>query len=88
MSKLGQHQSLSKAARRRVQALEDSPLVTGIKIGRTDNCRHKFAPGTLKLQRAVDAGLKVNCYGDNGVTTIYVYCDKHHVPEVSALLDH
>lgn len=87
MSKRGKHTSTCPKSGRRLKALERDPRVTGIKHGPIDNARTKYGAGHLKFQRYIDAGMKVNCFMDGAVLTVYVYCDERHKSEVRALLD-
>lgn len=87
MSKRGKHKSVCPAADRALRRLEASDLVSKVILGASHNCRHKYSPGHLKLQRTENAGLKVNCYGGNGVTTMYVYCNPADREQVKQLLD-
>jgi hypothetical protein len=86
MSKRGRHTSLCSSSDRTIKRLESSPFITKIILGKSENCRHKYSPGTLKIQREENAGFKVNCYGGNGVTTIYIYCDEIHKDTVINLI--
>ena len=61
--------------------------VTGTKYGTAINCRTHYAPGHVKFQRFVDAGMKVNCYTGNGVVEIYLYCAQEDKLYVKGLLD-
>jgi len=87
MSKRGRHTSACPKANRRLRRLESDDRVTGVKLGATNNARTKYSPGHLKFQRFVDAGIKVNCYTENGVIDVFVYCDEEHREYVRNLLD-
>lgn len=87
MSKRGKHTSACPKSKRRLDKLERDNRVTGIKHGASQSARTKYGAGHLKFQRYVDAGMKVNCYMDGAVLTVYVYCDEVHKEEVRALLD-
>jgi hypothetical protein len=86
-TKRGKHTSTCPKSGRRLSKLERDDRVTGIKHGAIDNARTKYGAGHLRFQRYVDAGMKVNCYMDGAVLTVYVYCDDRHKLEVRALLD-
>jgi len=86
-TKRGKHTSTCSKSGRRILKLERDNRVTGIKHGAIDNARTKYGAGHLRFQRYVDAGMKVNCYMDGAVLTLYVYCDAVHRTEVRALLD-
>lgn len=86
-TKRGRHTSSCPKSNRRVKKLEKDDRVTGTKFGSTENCRTQYTPGHLKFQRYVDAGMKVNCFTENGIITLYVYCDQEYKEEVRSLLD-
>lgn len=73
MSKRGQHQSLCHAADRSVRWLEMFECVEKVILGRSESCRHKYAPGTIRLTTEVEAGFKIKIYGGTGVTDGYLY---------------
>ena len=73
--KRGRHTSLSKGLKVSAAWLEAQPGVRKIVLGLSDACRHKRTPGSLKVQRATDAGLHLNGYSGNGVVRMFVVCD-------------
>ena len=87
MSKRGKHTSACPKAERRLRKLERDHRVTGLKHGASQSARTKYGAGHLKFQRYVDAGMKINCFMDGAVLTVFVYCDPVHKEEVRALLD-
>ena len=86
-TKRGKHTSTCSKTRRRLLKLEKDNRITGIKHGAIDNARTKYGAGHLRFQRYVDAGMKINCYMDGAVLTVYLYCDAVHKEAVRALLD-
>ena len=66
--------------------MEESPIVKKIILGASANARHKYPPGTLKIQREEPNGFKVNGYSGNGVTVVYVYCDENDKNAVKELI--
>jgi len=86
-TKRGKHTSTCPKSGRRLRRLERDPRVTGVKHGAIDNARTKYGAGHLRFQRFVDAGMKVNCYMDGAVLTVYVYCEDEDKLGVRALLD-
>lgn len=86
-TKRGKHTSTCSKSGRRIRKLERDDRITGIKHGAIDSARTKYGAGHLRFQRYVDAGLKVNCYMDGAVMTLYVYCDAVHRKAVRELLD-
>ena len=87
MTKRGKHTSACPKSRRRLDKLEKDPRVTGIKHGASQSARTKYGAGHLKFQRYVDAGMKVNCYMDGAVLTVFVYCTHEDKEGVRGLLD-
>lgn len=87
MKKRGRHTSACPKSERRLRRLEKDDRVTGLKHGAIDNARTKYGAGHLKFQYFVPAGMKINCYMDGAVLTVFVYCDEVHKKEVRALLD-
>lgn len=85
--KRGKHTSTCPKSGRRIMKLERDKRITGIKHGAIDSARTKYGAGHLRFQRFVPAGIKVNCYMDGAVLTLYVYCDDRHKLEVKGLLD-
>lgn len=74
--KSGRHQSVCPTCKRVLSWLRRHDAVKKIVLGASNNCRHKFAPGTVRVQYEIDAGFKINVYGSNGITTGYLYCDQ------------
>ena len=73
--KRGQHKSLDKELNLSVKWLESFECVTKVVLGLTENCRHKFPPGHLKIQMNKDGGMKLKGYSGNGVVDIFVKVD-------------
>ena len=76
--KRGAHTSLDAAGNKSAKWLEAFECVDKIILGRSESCRHKYAPGTIRLTGEVDAGFKIKIYGGNGVTDGYLYVNKEH----------
>ncbi len=72
MALQGRHKTLDKHVKRSVAWLEDIPYVTKVVLGFSENCRHRYAPGSLKYKRNVRGGFKMNAYSGKGVTDIFV----------------
>lgn len=64
----------------RLEAIDE---VTRVVIGISTCCRHAFAPGMAKVQAANEAGIRLNVYGGNGITSVFVVCS-----DQDAVLDH
>lgn len=86
MTKRGKHKSVEASLDRRLRRLASNPLIKKIILGASDNARHKFSPGTLRIQREEPNGFKVNGYSGRGVTEMYVYCDEIHKQQVRDLI--
>ena len=86
-TKRGKHTSTCPKSARRLARLEKDSRITGIKHGATNNARTQYGAGHLKFQYYVDAGLKINCFMDGAVLTVYVYCGKNDREDVRKLLD-
>ena len=85
-SKRGRHKSVDAALDRRLRRLEGNPLIKKVILGATENARHAFTPGTLRVQYETPNGFKVNGYSGNGVVTIHVYCTESDKEEIRNLL--
>ncbi len=72
MPKMGRHKSVDRNLRQSISWLKSLDGVSKVVLNRTDNCRHKFTPGHLRIQRIDDAGLHINAYGGNGVVVAFV----------------
>jgi hypothetical protein len=72
MSKKAKHLSVCKHAKRLIDRLESIEEVTKVVIGLSVCCRHAFSPGMAKLQASSDAGFRLNVYGGNGITSVFV----------------
>jgi hypothetical protein len=86
-NKKGKHQSTCPKSGRRLAKLEKDNRVTGIKHGASNSARTQYSAGHLKFQYFVEAGMKVNCFMDGAVLTVYVYCAQGDREEVRGLLD-
>ena len=73
--KRGRHQSLSKNLKTSVGWLENQTGVRKVVLGLSEACRHKHAPGTLRVRRPDDGGLHLNGYSGNGVVKMFLVCD-------------
>ena len=67
--------------------LDNSKLVKKIVLGRSENARHAFPPGKIKIQHATEAGLKLKAYTGNGVMDVFVVFDKEHSAAVLELIE-
>ena len=85
--KSGRHTSVCQACKRTLKRLKSLSIVKKIVLGASNNCRHKFAPGSIRIQQETDAGFKINLYGSNGITTGYLYCDQGDKAKVKELAE-
>lgn len=85
-SKRGRHKSADHALDRSLRWLESLEIVKKVILGITENTRHKFTPGHLKIQMTVQGGLKFKGYSGNGVVDIFVRIEPEHVARLSELI--
>ena len=78
--------SLGKILNKQVAWLESFAEVKKVVLGRTENCRHSFKSGFLKVQLDVDGGFTVKAFSGNGVVDIFVRCDINDREYLKALL--
>jgi hypothetical protein len=79
----GKHKSLDPKLSRERDWLQSFNEVSTVIVGRSESCRHRYSPGTLKIQSETNNGFKMNGYSGNGVTVIYCYV--HHPDHKSAV---
>lgn len=87
MSKLGKHKTVRTELKQSIAWLESLPEVNRVILGLTDNCRHKYAPGTLRIRRPVAGGFLVNGYHGNGVTGVCVIVEDGKCDDVQAMIE-
>lgn len=76
--KRGRHKSLCKDGQKAAKWVEAFECVNKLVLGRSEACRHKYAPGTLRITAKVSAGFKIKIYGGTGVTDGFVYVKPEH----------
>ncbi len=86
MRKRGRHTSLDKSLKPEIAWLESHVAVERLIIGRSEACRHSFPPGHIKVQGAVDGGIRVNAYSGIGVTQIFIKVSDENRPGLLELL--
>lgn len=52
--------------------LESQPSVLKLILGRSESCRHKYKPGTIRVTTEAPGGFKIKVYGGVGVIDGYV----------------
>jgi hypothetical protein len=67
--------SLGKILNKQVAWLEGFEAVKKVVLGRTENCRHAFKSGHLKVQHDCDGGFIIKAFSGNGVVDIFIRCD-------------
>jgi hypothetical protein len=75
MGKKAKHSSVCKHAKQLIGRLEAIDEVTKVVIGLSSCCRHAFSPGMAKVQALTEAGFRLNVYGGNGITSVFVVVD-------------
>lgn len=68
----GRHKSLDKDAKKSIRWLESQPMVKKVILGISEACRHKYAPGDLRIKSIQEGGLYLNSYSGIGVTNVFV----------------
>ena len=68
----GRHKTVLKELKQSVSWLEAQGAVQRVILGRTENCRHAYTPGHLRVKSEVLGGLKVVGYGGEGVQDYFV----------------
>lgn len=87
-SKKGKHQTVAKEVKQSIAWLEGLPEVKRCILGLSEPCRHKYAPGTLRVRKEVLGGLSVNAYGGNGITDVYLHISPpESIPDVSRAIE-
>ena len=66
---------MPKELGRSIRRLLHQPGVYKTVLGPYHNCRHRYAPGSLKFQMDIPRGIKVNGYFGDGVRDLFVYID-------------
>lgn len=72
MRKNGKHKTLAKELKQTVAWLESFDEIKKIILGISEACRHRYTPGTIRVQSEVLGGLVLNGYSGNGITKIYI----------------
>lgn len=71
--KMVRHQTLHKKIKPNVNKLRAHHLIKKIIIGPYENCRHKYSPGKIKIQKTTTNGFKLNGYDGSGVYCLFLY---------------
>ena len=83
-SKRGRHKSAGNELDRSIRWLESLSEVKKVILGFSESCRHKYAPGHLKIRSDVDGGFKVNGYSGNGVVDLFVRVETENIEALKA----
>ncbi len=84
----GKHQTLDHSVKRQCEWIKTLAHVTGVIVGRSEACRHKYAPGVILVKQVVPAGLRCTAYAGFGITDIYVYISPaEKIEEVKGLIE-
>jgi hypothetical protein len=87
MSKRGRHRSADPELERSLRWLESLTIVKKVILGLTENSRHKFPPGFLKIQMPVAGGIKLKGFSGNGVVDLFVRVEPEHLGELTAVIE-
>jgi hypothetical protein len=71
-NKRGKHQKANSDIALAIRWLESINEVKRVIISGSESCRHKYAPGTLKVRHKTLGGLMISGYGGQGITNIYL----------------
>ena len=86
MGKKGRHKSLGKILNKQISWLEGFDEVKKVVLGRTENCRHSFQTGYLKVQQDCDGGFYLKAFSGNGVVDIFIRCDEQNREKLKDLI--
>jgi hypothetical protein len=75
VSKKGKHKTVRTELKQSVVWLESLTEVRRVILCLTENCRHKYSPGTLRYRRDSPGGALLNGYHGNGITDIFIHID-------------
>ncbi len=78
--------SLGKILNKQIAWLESFDVVKKVILGRTENCRHSFRSGYLKVQHDLDGGFIIKAFSGNGVVDIFVRCEEQHREYIKDLI--
>ena len=86
MSKRGHHRTTDKVLERSLLWLEGLSIVSRVVIHRVENCRHKFAPGYMRVRRVETGGVMMSGYMGRGIADIFVHLSLLDLEEFNFLL--
>ena len=69
------HQTVGKDLKRVIEKIRNHSSVKKVVIGRYENCRHHYSPGSVKIQSDIENGFKMFGYDGSGQQEFYVYVD-------------
>lgn len=70
---MSKHQTIHKELKHNFNKLKKHPDVKNVGLGRYDNCRHKYAPGTIRYQMDTTSGFKAKGYDGSGTIDLFIY---------------
>ena len=74
--KFAKHKSIGKELKPSLRWLSSIADIKKIVLGRCESCRHRYAPGTLRVQNEKKGGINLKAYGGNGIIDIFVVTNK------------
>ncbi len=72
MSKQGKHKTVAKDLKQSIKWLESFYENEKVIIGLSESCKHRYAPGHIKVKSEIAGGITLNGYTGKGVTNIYI----------------
>jgi len=85
--KRGHHRTTDKVLERSLLWLEGLSIVSKVVIHRVENCRHKYAPGRLRVRRVSVGGLMISGYMGRGIADIFVHMSLSDLDSFNKLME-
>ncbi len=78
-SKRTKHTSACNDLDRSLRWIEGLPIVNKIILGFTENCRHRYTPGHVRVQMDCRGGVKAIGYSGNGIINFFIRVEPDHL---------
>jgi hypothetical protein len=83
-----EHWSFEKDLRRMKNKINTlSNIITKIVMGRAENARHKYKPGTVICKKRSSGVLEFFGYTGNGIAKIYIFCEDENMDYIISQLE-